>query len=261
MDGWKTTFLLGRPIFRGYVSFRDDSLIHPPFHWTLASRQQGESIRLWIHLMLKLKRWWWKSYMAVDDMAMAQNSGISIQGTTYIGHLFFYSKSQFRNFGTGSILVKENACWGVNHSWNISNIGVFNHQILFGDPVGTFESKWSSSPRGMRIREMWKTTTLILLFLLFSWYLQEVQLLSTSMSQLTSASMRPPEKEEACFSSTCMPKWCSNQQWSMEARLVWEEFGCTRISGTLSPQNRHCQAAMRLASNLYKLQVLSVLSQ
>ena len=23
MDGWKTTFLLGRPIFRGYVSFRE----------------------------------------------------------------------------------------------------------------------------------------------------------------------------------------------------------------------------------------------
>ena len=32
MDGWNTTFLLGRPIFKGYVSFRegifweDDSL-------------------------------------------------------------------------------------------------------------------------------------------------------------------------------------------------------------------------------------------
>ena len=25
MDGWNTTFLLGRPIFRGYVSFRDCS--------------------------------------------------------------------------------------------------------------------------------------------------------------------------------------------------------------------------------------------
>ena len=23
MDGWKTSFLLGRPIFRGYVSFRE----------------------------------------------------------------------------------------------------------------------------------------------------------------------------------------------------------------------------------------------
>ena len=23
MDGWNTTFLLGRPIFRGYVSFRE----------------------------------------------------------------------------------------------------------------------------------------------------------------------------------------------------------------------------------------------
>ncbi len=27
MDGWNTTFLLGRPIFRGYVSFREGSLL------------------------------------------------------------------------------------------------------------------------------------------------------------------------------------------------------------------------------------------
>ena len=26
MDGWNTTFLLGRPIFRGYVSFREGSV-------------------------------------------------------------------------------------------------------------------------------------------------------------------------------------------------------------------------------------------
>ena len=26
MDGWNTTFLLGRPIFRGYVSFREGKL-------------------------------------------------------------------------------------------------------------------------------------------------------------------------------------------------------------------------------------------
>ena len=39
MDGWNTTFLLGRPIFRGYVSFREgkevsvDSLIFFPKVW------------------------------------------------------------------------------------------------------------------------------------------------------------------------------------------------------------------------------------
>ena len=26
MDGWNTTFLLGRPIFRGYVSFREGTV-------------------------------------------------------------------------------------------------------------------------------------------------------------------------------------------------------------------------------------------
>ena len=30
MDGWKTTFLLGRPIFRCYVSFREGNWDDPP---------------------------------------------------------------------------------------------------------------------------------------------------------------------------------------------------------------------------------------
>ena len=30
MDGWNTTFLLGRPIFRGYVSFREGKLSFLP---------------------------------------------------------------------------------------------------------------------------------------------------------------------------------------------------------------------------------------
>ena len=29
MDGWKTSFLLGRPIFRGYVSFRECTCFSP----------------------------------------------------------------------------------------------------------------------------------------------------------------------------------------------------------------------------------------
>ena len=29
MDGWNTTFLLGRPIFRGYVSFREGISVFP----------------------------------------------------------------------------------------------------------------------------------------------------------------------------------------------------------------------------------------
>ena len=32
MDGWNTTFLLGRPIFRGYVSFREGSSPGYPNH-------------------------------------------------------------------------------------------------------------------------------------------------------------------------------------------------------------------------------------
>ena len=33
MDGWNTTFLLGRPIFRGYVSFREGIYIYIFFFW------------------------------------------------------------------------------------------------------------------------------------------------------------------------------------------------------------------------------------
>ena len=36
MDGWNTTFLLGRPIFRGYVSFRECS-----FFWGWGGRGNG----------------------------------------------------------------------------------------------------------------------------------------------------------------------------------------------------------------------------
>jgi len=33
MDGWKTTFLFGSPIFRGYVSFREGKWLPP---WELS---------------------------------------------------------------------------------------------------------------------------------------------------------------------------------------------------------------------------------
>ena len=38
MDGWKTSFLLGRPIFRGYVSFREGNYI------------MGNSRKYYIHI-------------------------------------------------------------------------------------------------------------------------------------------------------------------------------------------------------------------
>ena len=39
MDGWNTTFLFGRPIFRGYVSFREGRMTtqHPNWHHTFLS--------------------------------------------------------------------------------------------------------------------------------------------------------------------------------------------------------------------------------
>ena len=44
MDGWNTTFLLGRPIFRGYVSFREGtSNLRFCYALILASRQDNDS--------------------------------------------------------------------------------------------------------------------------------------------------------------------------------------------------------------------------
>ena len=37
MDGWNTTFLLGRPIFRGYVSFREGTSSNHPFSGDIRS--------------------------------------------------------------------------------------------------------------------------------------------------------------------------------------------------------------------------------
>ena len=40
MDGWNTTFLLGRPIFRGYVSFRVSSQV-----CDVSAMSTGESVQ------------------------------------------------------------------------------------------------------------------------------------------------------------------------------------------------------------------------
>ena len=40
MDGWNTTFLLGRPIFRGYVSFREGKGPPRVFFSTVAQPQE-----------------------------------------------------------------------------------------------------------------------------------------------------------------------------------------------------------------------------
>ncbi len=47
MDGWNTTFLLGRPIFRGYVSFREGTYIYMNswFLWDHFSRQNIPYLR------------------------------------------------------------------------------------------------------------------------------------------------------------------------------------------------------------------------
>ena len=44
MDGWNTNFLLGRPIFRGYVSFREG--IYPPTPWSpeAKGKARGEAV-------------------------------------------------------------------------------------------------------------------------------------------------------------------------------------------------------------------------
>ena len=50
MDGWKTTFLLGTPIFRGYVSFRKGNYII----WYHVQTFFGcrETVKFWIRHQL-----------------------------------------------------------------------------------------------------------------------------------------------------------------------------------------------------------------
>ncbi len=43
MDGWNTTFLLGRPIFRGYVSFREVDFWNPSRHIYQRGQDFGQS--------------------------------------------------------------------------------------------------------------------------------------------------------------------------------------------------------------------------
>ena len=45
MDGWNTTFLLGRPIFRGYVSFREGTFLNTKSQKPPSKKKwQGERI-------------------------------------------------------------------------------------------------------------------------------------------------------------------------------------------------------------------------
>ena len=46
MDGWETTFILGRPIFRGYVSFRDREIVKQSF-FCVANLSRSPSNLYW----------------------------------------------------------------------------------------------------------------------------------------------------------------------------------------------------------------------
>ena len=54
MDGWKTSFPLGRPIFRGYVSFREGKFNHPSLELPKNSRIEimiflsSEPPKMWV---------------------------------------------------------------------------------------------------------------------------------------------------------------------------------------------------------------------
>lgn len=142
--------------------------------------------------MLLLKRWWWKSYNTTWTLWLwLQKKGYIDSGNSFKfkeSIWEFWAREYKRRM---YVLVQENASWGVNQSSNVPNTGIFIHQIFLNDPVGTFESKWSSFPRRMRIRTVWNhyLDVLMLFLLSLSCYLQEVQVLSTSSPITTDLSI------------------------------------------------------------------------
>ena len=47
IDGWKMNFLLGRPIFWGYVRFREGK----DFNWNKLQREWGDLVFTWVHVI------------------------------------------------------------------------------------------------------------------------------------------------------------------------------------------------------------------
>ena len=46
MDGWNTTFLLGRPIFRGYVGFREGNRHHESLTYKLPETNMTSPLKM-----------------------------------------------------------------------------------------------------------------------------------------------------------------------------------------------------------------------
>ena len=93
MDGWNTTFLLGRPIFRGYVSFREGILKVDLLHCGQAKNSKT--------LFLKRKKnHWMKIQRSVQNNGMnpiITQKRYHIRNVFQIGFRCFFQKDSISN--------------------------------------------------------------------------------------------------------------------------------------------------------------------
>ncbi len=83
MDGWNTTFLLGRPIFRAYVSFREDNFL--TFFWLIFLLEE-----------------WWRSFQPPEKESRIFNGGECVSRLQTLG-LFIQDLGDVSNIFTLSL--------------------------------------------------------------------------------------------------------------------------------------------------------------
>ena len=114
MDNWKTTFLLGRPMFRWYVSFREGT---PQFgSWILEIRQQLQKLQQIVGGRQKKTRIWGQVYW---ESTKAESAILKTQ-----------EKYQHKSLPGSRFLLKNDGSF-----WMMINLYYKTNGIFFNQPI------------------------------------------------------------------------------------------------------------------------------
>ena len=129
MDGWNTTFLLGRSIFRGYVSFREGKLptfhsMNPSFFFLFQQTQWGWFLA---HCSTAAfdKSWPFLEQVGLDLKKQKQERTPVAEKSEYSKHSNFggflsHQTTKTANPFRRSVQVVVH-CWPKNHQWWVMN--------------------------------------------------------------------------------------------------------------------------------------------
>ena len=141
MDGWNTNFLLGWPIFRGYVSFRE-CILHVLF---LEKKPQERSYkRCWMDIyrrtgivFWKISLWMWRAWRLESRIASVWTRSLKASGGRFKGEVGRVARS--RTCTTMVLIVFSKDSWGF-YPVNTHYIG-----LIKGFPIGVCWARGTSN--------------------------------------------------------------------------------------------------------------------